>query len=561
MSSARDQGELDERASAKRDSVEGLARELLENPSAVTRRISSGATVHTEALAHEIFDDPIAFAKLQRLYAPRGILAGIAVSVVVTLFPTFLNPLMRGAARGWGLGLPWALVALLSGLMILSGRFLHARSRRAFYAAYTAQSLVQFAWMQFLCWNTTPYFSIVGVMGFCAWAFNDAFVLYNSRMVRAQYALAIPLFDLALLALDATGGRGLLAVYHQDPTFIEVLLSVQFVLMMVAQIIVGFIGAEAYAHDQRLIEMGAIERELAVARTEREVLRHTSSYVGQGLAATQFSHDVASPVTSLYNNAETLQAMLDRTPFREGPARDALAALPAAVRARVLDDVTEWEEMARGACEDLLTASERVLEMTRAVAVSVKGVESSAPCDIRDLVKRAVDEMNRTLPGHKVSGAAPSIELEDSTVQVISGHAQTLGNLLTNGVLQRPEEPVEVRGRVVNEWFYHLSLRDHGVEPEGREAALQRVRSALAFEEQGASSKPGGDAPRTYRGYGIALMMAKVLLVRHHGCILVGAPSDGRGVVFHIMLPRRPHDEIPADVDQPERTLEASLGA
>ncbi len=519
---------------------------------------SDDASSESPKLSLDPFDNPYTYARLQRLYAPRGIVVGVLGPVVVTLLPTILNALMRRTDRALGLAVPWALVVILAPLMVASGAFFNRRRRQAFHATYWIQSLAQFVWMQFLCWNTTPFFSIVGVMVFCAWAFNDAIGLYDSPLVRAQYALAFPLFDLLLLVVDAAGGRGIVYVYQHDPAFFQVFLSVQLVLVMVTQLIVGFVGAENYAHDQSLVERASIERELAVARTEREILRHTSAYVGQGLAATQFAHDVASPVQALQSNAEALQSLLAHTPFRDGSLRDALAALPTEQRSRVLDDMTTWEELARGACDDILLAAGRLFDMTHVVASAVKNADPLAPCAVHDLMARAVEAMGTALVGHKVDAPAPRVDVEASEVRVLPGHAQTLGNLLTNGALQRPDMPIEVRGRVVNEWFYLLSLRDHGVDASERDVALERVRAALSFQGTKRAT-PGAEEPRAYRGYGSAIMMAKVLLVRNNGAIAVDAPSSGRGLVFLIVLPRCAPDQIPADVDQPERLLEDRL--
>ncbi len=135
---------------------------------------------------------------------------------------------------------------------------------------------------------------------------------------------------------------------------------------------------------------------------------------------------------------------------------------------------------------------------------------------------------------------------------VVDGHASTLANLLTNGALQRHDTAVEVRGHAVNDWFYELVLRDHGVAPEERAQAIAKIKSSLSLASPAEERALEPHEPRAYRGYGVALMMARVLVVRYGGHLTASAPASGRGVEFHLVLPRVPPAQIPPGANHPE---------
>ncbi len=140
--------------------------------------------------------------------------------------------------------------------------------------------------------------------------------------------------------------------------------------------------------------------------------------------------------------------------------------------------------------------------------------------------------------------------VEQASVLVTAGHAASLGNLLTNGALHAPGHRLEVHGEVLDPWYYRLVIRDHGVCSAERPAALRAIRESLQLT----SGRTDGEA-RSHRGYGIALMLAKVLVVKHHGWIAASAPDRGRGIAIHLVLPRIEPELIPAHAGHPGRYL------
>jgi len=515
------------------------------------------ATGAARALSRDVLDNPFAYEKLLRLYAPRGVAIGMSIPVVVTAVYTVVNAL-RGAAPRGSVAVSWGLVAALGPLMIGCGAALRARRRRAFMGLWWAQSLVQFVWLQHLCWTTTPLFTAVGATLFCLWAFNDAFVGYDGYVIKAQYLLAFPAFDVFLLGLDAAGQRGILHAFTHERDLFDALLAVQAALTLVTQMILYYAGTEALAHDRRVVEMASLERDLAVMRTERRVLQRSSAYLLQGIAATRFCHDIRSPLQGIVGNLALLRDLLARPPHEGDDALDALAAIPSDLRVPFLDALDRWLRDASDASDAVARGSGRLAEMTRAVASSIRDLEAQRLQPIGDLLADALRETSATLEGHGVAAVAPAVDIEEAAVAVTEGHAGTLGNLLANSALQRPGGAVEVRGRAAGEWFYHLALRDHGVAADAREEALAKIRRSLSLEVARDPSGHGPDADRAYQGYGVALMIAKVFLTRYGGAIAVAAPAAGDGVVFHLLLPRTPYDQVPT-LDAPEDVLARAM--
>jgi hypothetical protein len=490
-------------------------------------------------LSRDIFDNARGYEKLARAYEPRNAALGVLVPALVTLVLTGLHALFPSAGSLASLEAPWLLVALHVPAITLTGRMFRARRRAAFQRAYWLQSLVQYLWLQFLCWHTTPFFALVGVMIFCAWAFNDAWFFYDTRPIKLQYLLAFPIFDALLLGVDLAGGAGLLDLLHRDARAFAALISVQLVLAVVLQVILDFVGSTTYAHDRGVLAQSLQERELAVMRAERAVLQESSVYLAHGLSAAKFSHDVGTPLQYLVSNLGLLAEMFERPP-------------PSASLAK------QWAE-AREILADAVEGAHKVRAMSDELARSIKTRESPAPTPVRALVDRALEASRADLAARGLATPDARLDLEDADVVVTAGHAGTLANLLTNGSLQRPDAPLDVRGRALNPWFYHLALRDHGVEPDARPDALAAIQRALTFEPPRPPSATEPPKPRAYEGYGLALTMARVLLGRYDGALGVGAPDSGRGVVLHVILPRLPQAEIPAGADAPEAALNAAL--
>lgn len=508
------------------------------------------------SLPHDLFDNPYTYEKLLRLYARDGVLLGLLVPAVLTGVLSFVVGL-SGRGQGGALALSWALVVALAPLTVVAGGYLRAKRRAPFYAAFLAQSLVQFVWLQHLCW-TRPAFVVVGAALLCVWAFNDAATAYDSPLVRTQYALAFVAFDATLLIVDALGGRGILYAWRHDRGTFDALVTTQLSLFFATQAIVHFAGAQAYAHDRRVLELASLDRELTVTKTERSVLRQSSVYLLQGLAATQFCHDVRGPIMVLTMNVPYLRDKVLSSPLEGDSAVAALDALPHALREPLLAETRAWLAELSEVLEECDVGANRVKTMCEQVALAIRNPEVLEERPVGDLLGDAVSEMRALLASQRVQGRDPKTTLEPCALPVSHGHAATLGNLLANAALQRPDETVEVTGRVANEWFYHLTLRDHGVSADDRPTALAKIQRSLSLSPAARSEGARPEA-RLYSGYGIALMVARVFFVHAGACLAVSSPPEGRGVEFHVLLPRVPFDQIPEGENVAERVLAARL--
>jgi hypothetical protein len=61
---------------------------------------------------------------------------------------------------------------------------------------------------------------------------------------------------------------------------------------------------------------------------------------------------------------------------------------------------------------------------------------------------------------------------------------------------------------------------------------------------------------RSYEGLGLGLVLAKILFLRHNGCLSVASPQQGPGLLFVVVLPRRPLADIPIPDNDPEAVAE-----
>ena len=506
----------------------------------------------------DIFDNDLKLGDVVDAYAPRNIALAVAVPAVITLVAHITNVAFgSGGLLGiGGLISAWALVLAHVPAMAVARAMLVARRRKEYRTAYWAQSFVQFFWLQLLCLSTSPIFSVVGMAIFCAWAFNDAWFHYDALNIRLQYALAFPAFDLMLLLVDSAGGNGLMHLLQAAPTTFWMLLTVQGLLGGVAQVVIHFAGRQAADHDLRASDVARLEMELAVVRKERTVIQQSCSYLTQGLTASKFSHDVANPVGVITGNLQLVEMHLDLAPTRLPVWTAALESMPEPRRAEVTAAFARWEEELRDMLEDVSEGADRVLAMTRLLARSLRTGDSLEPQPVVDLVRTGVDEMRVALQGQQVEAPDPVVDLEPCDVVVTKGHASSLGNILANGALQKSDVALEVTGRRSGDWFYLLEIRDFGVQPDAREAALEQVNRSLALTP-GERKEPGARVSRIerrpYRGYGIGLMMAKLLFTRYNGWLSVGGPAGGPGLVFRVALPLRDPKEIPDAVNHPER--------
>ncbi|MBX7192419.1 MAG: hypothetical protein K1X94_10185 [Sandaracinaceae bacterium] len=460
-----------------------------------------------------------------------AIAAGLAFAAVVSaLPPAFVLGLRLLTDEGHAVGgldgqpallstspIVWVFVALHVPAFLAWRASVLARRYEAI--AYTAQSLVMFTWLQLVVWYALPSAPLPAVALLCAifvgWALNDAQIAYDSRLVRIVHGLAYPAFLAVALAMDVSG-HGLLSEVHTSPVTVANFVGAQVVLLLVTQSLIAYVGASARAQDERAERDAAHERELATMKGERRIMERLAGLLGTALSAGRFSHDVASPTSVIASSLDYLE---------ESAGPDANA------------DVT-------GALTDMRQAVARLQHMTALLARSVKSAESTSPAPVDAMVGQALSEMTENLKGHGIHGAVPVVELEPSMLEVSPGHATALANILANGVLQNPHVALRVRGKIVDESFYRIDVRDFGVPEHERAERMAVIERSLRLEHD--------DAPRSasYRGYGIGLMMTRVVLGRYRGWVTVLPPSSGPGVVFRVILPRRPPSSLGPEADE-----------
>ena len=478
--------------------------------------------------------------------------------LLATLSPQLVNDAFApsfAALQAPSHPLLWILLIVQVPAMLACRRALIRGHTSAFARAHRVQSLAQLCWLQFLGWLTVPWFPTLGLglvttLMIC-WAANDALGRLALRGLRIQYALAFPIFDGMLLLLDAVGGPGLWTALAVDPGYVIHTIVFQVVLLTLTATVLAHVGRSVRAQDQWRREQDATARKLVVMETERAVIAQSSVLLGHGLAASQFSHDVASPVTVMRAASEELDLLLREAPSSTPAVRRALDCLDPVTRHHTQSLFSSWEASTRQVLRDLDEATSRTMRMTGSLARSLRSRSRLSPLGVDQLVNTAVDAMRTHLQGHGQEAPDVEILLERSPVLVTPGHAASVGNLLTNGALHAPGKRLEVFGEVLDPWYYRLVIRDHGVCRRERPAALRAIRDSLRL----GNARQADGPDRAHRGYGIALMLAKVLVVKHHGWIAASPPDHGDGVALHLVLPRVEPALIPVSAGHPGRYL------
>lgn len=489
----------------------------------------------------ELFDNPIRYENLATAYTSQNIVAIMLVLGGLQLVAHAVEYATHHQLTGLGLAGAAMLAGLLvaqTAVMVWTGNALHARRRARFYFFAAVQNVIQLLWFQLLCAVSHPAFLVVGLLALCAWTFNDIRLFHDHKMLRWQYTLPFAVFDLAVLAgvrgAHLTVPQSALLAEYTSPTFYAVQLGVVGILLA----IIMLAGRQAKQYDMRVFEMTHVERQLALLRKEREIVERACRLMTTGLQVSKFSHDVASPLTVLTLNVSFLRELVERE-ARVAPS----------------DDDARWRRL-RNVINEVEVARRQLQQLAEGMVRAVKEQSPLRRYPVRQLVDDAWREAVATLKGHGTAGLQPKVALAEASLVLTEGHTTTVANILVNGVLQVSDAPLEVTGALVNRYFYRLSIRDHGVSEEARDEALARIESAMALSGSDEAPRDAEVTPRTdgrgYRGYGLALMMAKVLLVRHNGWISARAPDSGPGVVFDLVIPAVVPSEIPPDANHPE---------
>ena len=500
-------------------------------PRKLSARVAAVSLTSLPPTRADVFNDPEAYEAQRDAFLPKNIAALVAMTTFASALAFATNRFLTGdwSTLGvWGVVASMATLAVASALTVATRRPLLLRQRERFWQVLTAQGAALLTWLYLVSLLVDDFFSILGLAALLALIFNDTRYLYDSPLLRRQYLVPAVVVDVALgllwlLRPDAAArvvpARGGVLVFG----------AVQLGLVVLTQGLIVTVGRQNRDRDVRGREMQDLTRQLAVYRKEREVLERAARLMTSGLASVKFAHDVASPISAL-------------TMAVEG-ARVSVAQLADGADPQAREDLVEILDIAQGACD-------RMRAMADAHATALKRRDPVEPVAVDALLARAWKEALATLETHGERGVAePSIELAPSSVYVTAGHASTFANLLTNGALQAIDRPLEVRGAVCDEWFYRVTIRDRGVSAELRPQALARIERALSLDDD----RPTADAPKRYRGYGIALGIGRVLAVRYNGWLSARAPDDGDGVEFCVVLPRVEPEEIPPESNEPEQ--------
>jgi signal transduction histidine kinase len=343
--------------------------------------------------------------------------------------------------------------------------------------------------------------------------FHDAW-LCHSRAVPWLYALTFPIFDVYLLVLDEFGRVGLRSAYAEKPGVVVGMLVTQVIVCLAMFAFIREVDRRSDASDKALAERERADFRAAVLRKEREVIRRSVGLLSSGISASQFSHDVATPVTALRMNLAFL--------------RDRLAgdteALPAIV--------------------DAETVAREIHAMTEALSRSLRDCADPTATAVEDITGRAVRYAQDLLRARGAVDVQPAVDVDAARVWVVDGHVSALANLVVNAVVHSGQSRVDVRGRVLNDDYYELSLRDFGVTGNARDSAMTRIRRSMSLiEPQLERMSELGEwstGPVVRReGYGVGLMISRLHCVRYGGEIdVAAAPDAGPGIVFRVLLAR-----------------------
>ncbi len=425
-------------------------------------------------------------------YAPSAIATLVLLCGALQAAFLLLHIPLDGGPPRYG----WIGVAPLSALLAATWPLMHVSRRRAmaedvagFEWAYLVQNTLQILWVALLCWMVHPAFSVVGALGVAANLFSDLRMFHDARVVRLSYLVPVVLFLVWLQV--AHGGQ-------RDAVAAQLVVGTA---ALVVQAIIHMVGPQYREHDQRAVALAQAEQSVTELRDERMILGRYFRLLEAGLSSGRFAHDVRTPITVIRGQITNLEELSDDIP---NPARASL----------------------REAASDLEQASRRLLDMTRSLALGLRGDDQGGPISASDLASEALIEAENRLADVGIRIGATQVDVEPALLP--AGLTGTVANLLINAV-KHGGEPVHLEGhRRPN--AYRLVIRDHGLDGEARERALERMRSSMSMKPAAAGDDDG---------YGIGLGLARVGVMLVGGHIEVRPPTSGRGIVVEIDVPCR----------------------
>jgi signal transduction histidine kinase len=457
-------------------------------------------------------------AEVLRSYNASGIALGVAVPLVLSLYPLFAH----GRGSGWDFAIGdvvppiiWALVAAHLPTMLWTRRCLVLGDARGASVAYSLQSQVQLAWvllLSFFAAPSAPHASTAVLTGMVlGWAYNDASLAHDVAHVRVQYLVAFAGFA-ALVAVNQFVLPGLVLGRRPSPNDLGSFAAAVIILGVLTQLVIYTVGELTRMRAQAQSEGVALRLENERMRVEQVTLRRVSGLLASGVSAGQFSHDAANPLAVLSANL----MLLDERLQLDGAGRD--------------------PEVAETLRESMLAADTLTRLHETALATIRSGGERSAR-EVSALVQDALTFATEVLRQRHARTFVAAVQVEPGAAMCSPLHAQALGNLVVNGVLQQHDDArIEIVGARGADDLYELRIRDHGIAPEAREARVRAMQRSFSLLDEGAAPT----RTSAYPGFGLGLILARTLMVSTGGSFLIESPEEGRGIVMHVALPSAP---------------------
>lgn len=471
---------------------------------------------------------PQRYAEIQATFSARDVALAATMPIFVLLPGHLLGWWLTGApASGgaWGLAVPWLLGALLVPLLLLTRRDMLAHPGPSIPRSYWVLGAAQLAWMVTVSWFLPPTWSVVLAFLLAGLVANDARYFHDAPTLRANYLLGVALGWGVLFGIDALGGPGPVHLAATDAPLVQMMAFGHTSALALLVVLVVTAGRQSRELETQRDRALALERDVEVLRVERDVIRRTCALLSNGLRVSQVAHDVRSPLASVSLNLSSLRQEIHDLP---PPAADQL--LP------IVDDLT--------------LAWDKLTEMSAGLARGLRTGAPPRPIEIGAMLVDAQREMRNLLEPRRVPVPQVSVRVGGAVVTAPAELTSALANVLANAAESGSTDAL------VEDWegdpdHLVLLIRDHGAAKAGREAVVARVLGALSLaptEEAGRIDTPGA----TGRGYGVGLFLARVLAIRAGGCLEVGEPAEGDGLVFALALPRRAEssDHDPGDAVQ-----------
>lgn len=452
--------------------------------------------------------DPVRRAEVLRSYSASGIALGVVVPAVLSLYPLFAQGRDPAAVPL----IVWALVVAHLPTMLWTRHCLIRGEVRGAAVAYSIQSQVQLAWvllLSFFAEPSAPHASTAMLTGMVlGWAYNDASLAHDVAHVRIQYLVAFGGFGV-LVAVNQVVLPGRLLGRRPSAGDLGSFSAAVAILGALTQLVIFKVGELTQMRAKTQAESVALRIENERMRVEQLALRRVSGLLASGVSAGQFSHDVANPLAVLSTNLMLLDEQLQaggarNDPFVDETLREAMLAI---------DALTRLHETA--------------------LATIRSGGERS-PLDVSSLVDHSLDFAREVLRLRHRRTFRVTVQVEAGAAMCSALHAQAIGNLVVNGVLQdEGDARIEIVGAQNGAELYELRIRDHGIAPEAREGRIRAMQRSFSLVDEGAAPT----RTSAYPGYGLGLILARTLLVSTGGSLRIEAPTEGRGLIMLLTLP------------------------